>query len=63
MSAPHKSLRLPDALQERIEAYAKESGISFSAAMRIALQRGIAAIEQEKIVQSVRRKVYSRGVE
>lgn len=61
MSAPNKSLRLPDALTERLEAYAKTNGISFSAAVRIVLQRGLAVIEQESIVQP-RRKVISRGV-
>lgn len=63
MSTPNKSLRLPDALVERLEEYAKTNGIKFSAAVRIVLQRGIAVLEQESIVQSVRRKVYSRGVE
>lgn len=63
MSRPPKSLRLPDALFDRVEAIAKAQGISISAAMRIALQRGVSAMEQETSVPTVRRKVYSRGVE
>jgi predicted DNA-binding protein len=63
MSAPHKSLRLPPALLERLESYAKANGTTLSAAIRIVLQRGIAVMEREQIVQPVRRKIYSRGVE
>ena len=65
MSSPHKSLRLPDALLCRLEAIAKENGIKFSAAVRIALQRGVAAIEREAEpppAEVARRKVLSRGV-
>jgi hypothetical protein len=64
LSTPHKSLRLPELLLERIEAIAKAHGIKFSAAVRIALQRGVAAIERE--AQSValpRRRVISKGVD
>jgi predicted DNA-binding protein len=62
VSAPNKSLRLPDALVERLETYAKANGIKFSAAVRLVLQRGIAVIEQESIVVQPRRKVISKGV-
>jgi predicted DNA-binding protein len=64
VSNARTSLRLPDGLLSRLEAIAKAQGISISAAMRIALQRGIAAIEREaEPAEAPRRKVFSRGVE
>lgn len=66
MSEERTSLRLPAALRERIEAIAKEQGIKFSAAARIALQRGVAAIERDSQpaapVAPLRRRIISRGV-
>lgn len=63
MSSPHKSLRLPDALLERIEAIARAQGIKFSSAMRLALMRGVTAMEREAGPPAPpRRKVISRGV-
>lgn len=46
-SAQHKTVRLPGGLLARLEAQAKAQGIKVSAAMRIALQRGVAAMEHE----------------
>lgn len=41
------TVRLPVAMIARLEAIAREQGISESAAARIALQRGMAAMEFE----------------
>jgi hypothetical protein len=62
------ALRLPIGLLERIEALARTQGIKLSAAMRIALQRGAAAMEHDaKPAPSTpppvsRRKMISKGV-
>lgn len=62
-SAQLKAIRLPEEMIARIEAIAKAQGIKFSAAMRFALQRGVAALEQEaNPAAAPRRKVISKGV-
>jgi hypothetical protein len=63
MSRPPTCLRLPDSLLERIEAYAKANRISFSAAARINLQRGLAVSERESglVPPLPRRTVISKG--
>jgi hypothetical protein len=64
LSAPPKSLRLPEALLARVEAIAKSHGIKFSAAVRIALQRGVAALEREAEPEATtpRRRIISKGI-
>jgi hypothetical protein len=47
MSKAPTSVRLPAPLLERVAALAKEQGIQFSAAMRSAIRRGVAAMEYE----------------
>jgi predicted DNA-binding protein len=50
-------------MEERLEALAKSKRVTFSAAMRFALERGVAALESEALAPPVlRRKVLSRGV-
>jgi metal-responsive CopG/Arc/MetJ family transcriptional regulator len=62
----HKTVRLPEGLLERLEEIARAQGIRLSAAIRIALQRGVTALENEATSPAgsspVRRKVYSKGV-
>lgn len=53
----HVSLRLPEALLERLEEIAKAQGMNLSAAMRIALQRGVAALEHDAKPARLRAKV------
>lgn len=43
------SLRLPVGLAERVEAIAGAFGVDLSAAIRFALQRGVAALEAEAV--------------
>lgn len=63
MSRPPKSIRLPDGLYDRVEAIAKAQGISVSAAMRIAIMRGVTAIEHEAApAEAPRRRMLSKGV-
>lgn len=51
-------------MESRVEAIAKAKGVSFSAAMRFALERGVAAMEKEaEPAEQPRRKILSRGVE
>jgi len=53
---------------ERLEVLAKASGVNLSAVMRIALQRGVAAMEREaepapaQSSPPLRRRVISKGV-
>jgi predicted DNA-binding protein len=59
----HKSVRLTPQMEERVEAIAKAKGVSFSAAMRFALERGVAAMEKEaEPAPPPKRRVLSRGV-
>lgn len=47
MSAKPKTLRLPDALLERLERIAKMNATDLSTAMRFAIQRGVKCIEED----------------
>lgn len=59
----HVSVRLTVQLEERVEAIAEAKGVSFSAALRFALERGVAAMEKDSTPpQRPMRKVLSRGV-
>jgi hypothetical protein len=64
-----KSFRLPVVLLARIDAIAKTKRVKFSAAVRFALERGVAAIEREgkpeqepPPAEMPRRRVLSRGL-
>jgi predicted DNA-binding protein len=66
MSGP-KSIRLTPQLEERLEAIAKAKGVTISAAIRFALERGVAAIEKDaapttSAPEAPRRRVLSKGV-
>lgn len=65
MAARRKTFRLDDALIARIEAIAKVNGTDSSTVARFALQRGVAAMEQElgSTASQTRRRVLSRGVD
>lgn len=66
------AIRLPVALHERLRDFASTQDISVSAAMRIALNRGLAAMEMDAarrevaaerpVVEAPRRRVLSPGV-
>ncbi len=59
----HKSVRLTVQLEERLEVIAKSKNVSFSAALRFALERGVAAMEKDSQPPARPiRKVLSRGV-
>jgi predicted transcriptional regulator len=66
VSAKPKTIRLPDGLVERLEALARVLGVDFSTAARLAMQRGVAIMEQEQkpapVAPAPRRRVFSRGV-
>lgn len=47
MSAKPKTLRLPDALIERLERIAKMNATDLSTVMRFAIQRGVKCIEED----------------
>lgn len=70
-----RAFRLPVILLSRLEAFARSQDISLSAAVRLALQRGLAPMEREAVpeppdgmterssVQPRRRGMLSKGVE
>jgi predicted DNA-binding protein len=60
----HRSIRMTTQLEERVASIAKSKGVSFSAAMRFALERGVAAMEKDAQPPAPApvRKVLSRGV-
>lgn len=58
----HLSVRLTEQLAERITAIATAKGVSFSAATRFALERGVAALEKDAQPPAKTRRVLSRGV-
>lgn len=61
----HKSVRLDDALLTRIQTIADHFGMELSAAMRWAMKKGVAAIEQDvdpPAPAAPRRRIISKGV-
>lgn len=59
----HISVRLTTQLEERVAAIAESKGVSFSAALRFALERGVAAMEKDALPPAKPlRKVLSKGV-
>lgn len=59
----HRSVRLTGQLEERLAAIAKSKNVSFSAAMRFAIERGVAAMENDaKPPVKATRKILSKGV-
>lgn len=63
MSEKKLSLRLPDAVMARLEAFAKANDMKFSSAVRMVINRGLLVVEMEQQTQSApRRRVLSKGV-
>jgi predicted DNA-binding protein len=59
----HLSVRLTEQLAERISAIAESKGVSFSAATRFALERGVAAMEKDAQPPArPARRIISKGV-
>lgn len=59
----HRSVRLGERTETRLERFAKSKGISISAAHRMALERGLTLYERDDEPPAMqRRKVLSRGV-